>query len=215
MSRSTLVPLVGSLAMVAAFAACGGPEYPNCNNDEDCHEGEFCVNGTCQQCVGDENCEAGERCVGGACEPIPGYCETTNDCPTGQECTNNRCTEVVVEREPPPPPPPQECQLASVYFAFDSSELSQQARDALEQNLSCMGERDVESIRLNGHCDPRGTEEYNLALGDRRARSVQSHMRRLGVDRRNMATHSYGEEQARGYNEETWRTDRRVETQPQ
>ncbi|MBC7172857.1 MAG: OmpA family protein, partial [Polyangiaceae bacterium] len=62
-------------ALFAALLGSGcGPEYPNCNNDQDCHEGEFCVNGQCQQCREASDCGTGQQCTGGRCEDIPGYC---------------------------------------------------------------------------------------------------------------------------------------------
>jgi peptidoglycan-associated lipoprotein len=205
-------------ALVALFVvACGGPEYPNCNNDEDCREGEFCVNNLCQQCRSDDDCGTGERCNAGACEDIPGYCDDSRPCPSGQECVGNRCQEVqqaVVEPEPEPEPEPQMCQMQPVYFAFDSSDLDGDARGAIEANAQCMQERGVSQVRATGHADPRGTEEYNLALGDQRARSVQRQLGRLGVQRRDVETHSRGEQDARGYDEASWARDRRVEIAP-
>lgn len=200
--------------LLLGAAACGGPEYPNCNNDEDCHEGEFCVNGLCQQCRPDMNdCGPGQNCVDGRCEDIPGWCSSNADCPDGQECQNNSCVAVQTTDTGPTDTGPTACSLNEVHFAYDSSDLDSSARNTLESNASCINERDIAHVTLVGHCDPRGTEEYNLALGDRRARSAKTYMERLGVDGSRMTTRSMGEEMARGTNEATWREDRRVEFQ--
>jgi peptidoglycan-associated lipoprotein len=219
MTRSqSIFGTAGALAAAALFlfgaAGCGGPEYPNCNNDEDCHEGEYCVNGLCQQCRPDMNdCGPGQQCVDGRCEDIPGYCASNADCPDGEECQNNRCVAVQTAEAPPPEPTPTACSLSTVYFAYDSSELDGSARNTLESNASCINERDIASVTLVGHCDPRGTEEYNLALGERRAQSVEGYLERLGVDGSRLSTRSMGEEMARGTDESSWARDRRVEFQ--
>ncbi len=199
---------LGALSL-GGLAGCG-PEYPNCDNDEDCHEGEFCVNGLCQQCREDTDCGPGQQCSGGACEAIPGYCTSTSDCGPNEECQNNRCTPVeTASFTPTPDPPAAQCSFEPIYFGFDEDDLDQAARSVIQQNLSCMQERGATSAHLTGHADPRGTEEYNLALGDRRARSVARYLESLGgAD----VTHSsMGEEMARGSDEGSWRRDRKVE----
>ncbi|MFK7990833.1 MAG: OmpA family protein [Sandaracinaceae bacterium] len=202
---------MGALGLVSLLIAvgCGGPEYPNCDNDEQCHESEFCVNGACQQCRGDSDCPAGQSCASGRCEAIPGWCGSDADCGPNEECVNNRCVARQVVQEPIEQAPPA-CQLSSVYFAYDSSELDGNSRSTLEGNAACMNERDMQSVTITGHCDPRGTEEYNLALGERRAQTVQGHLGRLGVDRGRTTTRSMGEEMARGSSESSWGQDRRA-----
>lgn len=213
---STSFLLVGSLLAAIGAIACGGPQYPNCNNDTHCHEGEFCVNGTCQQCrPGGNDCAAGQQCVDGRCEGIPGYCQSDGDCPSGQECRNNRCTAATMSQTPTTPEPVAACSLSAVYFGYDSSELEGSARSTLESNARCIQERDIPRVRATGHCDPRGTEEYNLALGERRARTVQTFLGNLGVDRSRITTRSMGEEMARGTDEASWARDRRVELEEQ
>jgi peptidoglycan-associated lipoprotein len=98
-----------------------------------------------------------------------------------------------------------------VYFGFDSSNLESSAREAIAKNADCMRQRGMSGVRVTGYTDPRGTEEYNLALGDRRSRSVQQYMTSLGVDSRALSTSSVGEEMARGEDESGWAQDRRVE----
>jgi len=203
----------GLLAVAAMLWVGCGPSYPNCDNDEDCHEGEFCVNGQCQMCRTDGDCPAGQSCVGGACEAIPGFCQSTADCPDGQECRDNRCVTAAQSQVdlPDDGTSGSGCQLGPVYFGFDADALDGRATSTIQANVSCMREREMTAVHVTGHCDPRGTEEYNLALGDRRAQSVMQYMLSLGVDRNAVSASSMGEEMATGTDEPSWSRDRRVE----
>lgn len=216
MHRQTVLRSLAAVSALSWMVGCGGPQYPNCNDDSHCHTGEFCVNGTCQQCrPGGNDCPSGQQCQDGRCEAIPGYCSSSGDCPSGQECQNNRCVASQVTSSEPIDTGTGPCTLSPVYFGYDSSDLDGAARGAMQSNAQCIQQRDIPSVRLTGHCDPRGTEEYNLALGDRRARSVSSYMSNLGVDQGRVNVRSVGEEQARGNDERTWAEDRRADIQLQ
>ena len=103
------------------------------------------------------------------------------------------------------------CTLQTVYFAFDSSELDAAARAAIEEAVECFRGRGADgSLLLTGACDPRGTEEYNLALGERRADAVRTYMRSLGADTSRISITSVGEEFATGTDETSWARDRNV-----
>jgi peptidoglycan-associated lipoprotein len=197
---------------VGLFASACGPKYPNCEEDADCKEAEFCVNQLCQQCRSDADCGEGKQCNAGACEAIPGFCTTASDCGAGQDCVSNRCQ---TRAEAPAPqaeaPKAGPCEIETVYFAYDSSSLEASARDAIAKNAQCVRERGIGALQVTGFTDPRGTEEYNLALGDRRARAVQQYMGSLGVESGKLSTSSMGEEMARGEDESGWARDRRVE----
>ena len=202
--------LLASLVALVALVACG-PEYPNCDNDEDCHSGEFCVNGQCQQCREDSDCPAGHACRGGRCDPVEGYCTGAGDCPDGQECQNNRCVAMQsTALEEPEPVEEGPCTIETVYFGFDSDNLDGSTRDLIQRNVECMRTLGVARVHLTGFTDPQGTEEYNLALGDRRARSVMQFMTSLGVEASNLSASSVGEELAQGEDEASWRRDRKV-----
>ena len=102
--------------------------------------------------------------------------------------------------------------LQTVYFDFDQSAIRGDARPVLRANGERLRATDV-AIRLEGYCDERGDEEYNLALGERRATSVKRYLENLGVSGSQMRTLSYGEAKPAvpGHSEEAWRYNRRVE----
>jgi peptidoglycan-associated lipoprotein len=101
-----------------------------------------------------------------------------------------------------------QCEIQPVYFAYDSSELDGRARSSLESSARCLTQRN-NAARVTGMTDPRGTEEYNLALGERRARTVTQYLTNMGVDQ--SRPHSVGEEMAAGNDESGWANDRRAE----
>jgi peptidoglycan-associated lipoprotein len=103
-----------------------------------------------------------------------------------------------------------DCNVAPVYFEFDSADLTPQMRDVLQRNARCLETHPDRSVSLVGSTDPRGTEEYNLALGDRRARSVMGYLTSLGVPNARVHETSVGEEEARGTDEHSWALDRVV-----
>jgi peptidoglycan-associated lipoprotein len=194
------------------FALGCGPKYPKCNNDDDCHEGEYCVNGLCQQCRTDADCPTGQRCADGRCEPDESFCQDDGDCPDGQECRDNRCAEPVTTGRDlgADADADRGCTIEAVHFEFDSSDLRGSARNQVQANADCMREKGISSVHLTGHTDPRGTEEYNLALGDRRARSVRQYLQSLGISG-DIGVSSMGEEMASGTDESEWVRDRRVD----
>lgn len=100
-----------------------------------------------------------------------------------------------------------------VYFEFDESVILDQDRPILEAHAEYLAQNPGASVTLEGHTDERGTREYNLALGERRAQSVRQFMSLLGASGQQLRTVSYGEERpaAAGHNEEAWALNRRVE----
>ena len=103
-----------------------------------------------------------------------------------------------------------DCSVATVFFGFDSDTLAPSARGEIERAAECMRSGAMPPVHLLGAADPRGTEEYNLALGERRARTVHQYLLSLGVDPTQLTFSSVGEEMARGTNEATWALDRHV-----
>lgn len=102
--------------------------------------------------------------------------------------------------------------LQTAYFDFDQSSIRSDTRPLLRANAKLL-QASGAKIRLEGYCDERGDEEYNLALGERRATSVKRYMENLGVPSSQLRTLSYGEAKPAvpGHNEAAWRYNRRVE----
>ena len=104
-------------------------------------------------------------------------------------------------------------QVTTFYFDFDQSELKPETREALVYHANRLKDNPNMRVRLEGHTDERGTREYNLALGERRAQSVERYMQVQGVSSRQLETISYGEEMpvASGSSESAYSRNRRVE----
>jgi peptidoglycan-associated lipoprotein len=98
-----------------------------------------------------------------------------------------------------------------IYFAFDKANLTPAAQDNLLQKAEWLRENDDVTVTIEGHCDARGTNEYNLALGDRRAESSKAFLVDLGIAASRITTISYGEERpvCSQRNEECWAKNRR------
>jgi peptidoglycan-associated lipoprotein len=206
------------------------PKYPKCDSDKDCKAKEYCVNGTCQQCRGDGDCGGG-RCNQGRCEqpsgcsddaPCPADqscidgkcrpCASDDQCGAGGKCNHGRCQRAAAEGPTKLPEGPGECRLEPVYFDFNESVLSTEATAAIDRNAECMKKGKGRPVTLTGHSDPRGTEEYNLALSDRRAQSVRDRLSRMGASGA-MKIVAKGELEATGTDESGWAKDRRVDVQ--
>ncbi len=103
--------------------------------------------------------------------------------------------------------------LDQVYFTYDQSTLSEQARDTLATNAALLLTAPKLKVSIEGHCDNRGSDEYNLALGERRAQSVRAYLESLGIAPERLVTISYGEEMPieTAYTEMAWAKNRRAE----
>ena len=101
--------------------------------------------------------------------------------------------------------------MLPVYFDFDSATVRADQVDRVETNAKFIKENPGISIRIEGNCDPRGTKEYNLALGERRAQSAMKYLVNLGVDESRLSTVSWGEEKLLlyGHDELSWAQNRR------
>ncbi|MCL4705718.1 peptidoglycan-associated lipoprotein Pal [bacterium] len=148
-------------------------------------------------------------------------------CPSSKKVTQTETAPLEPAREEPPPPPPAEPRpeppretpaprplvLGNVNFDYDKFDLTSTARSILAEHASALRNRPEVNIRIAGHCDERGTIEYNLALGEKRANSVRDYLVSLGVERSRLSTISYGKERpldARS-NEQAWAQNRRAE----
>lgn len=106
----------------------------------------------------------------------------------------------------------REFENEDIYFSFDSAALSRTAQEKLREKARWMMQNPGVSAVIEGHCDERGTSEYNLALGDRRAESAKAYMINLGISPARLVTISYGEERPVDprHNEEAWARNRRA-----
>lgn len=100
-----------------------------------------------------------------------------------------------------------------VHFDFDSYLLTPEAREILVKNAEALTEGPQVKVRIAGHCDERGSDDYNLALSDRRARAALEYLVSLGVPRERLSVIGYGKERplAPGHDEEAWAQNRRDE----
>lgn len=100
-----------------------------------------------------------------------------------------------------------------IYFEYDSSEVLPQYRSVVEAHAAYLAANPAASVTLEGHADERGSREYNLALGERRANAIRSQMTLLGAKSNQIKTVSYGEERPAvdGHDEAAWSKNRRVE----
>jgi len=131
-----------------------------------------------------------------------------------------------VAPQPPPPaptptPPPgpsisqqafQEFQNQDINFDFDKYDLRTDARGVLDRKASFLNQNSSVRVQIEGHCDERGTNEYNLALGERRANAAKQYLTTAGISAGRLSTISYGEERPLdpGHNEAAWARNRRA-----
>lgn len=138
-------------------------------------------------------------------------------------CDDDEAPEEPVQAVPedlPAPPPADEPgsnvgqaeATKNVYFAFDDYTLSPEAQESLNKLADYMKGNGSVVVQIEGHCDERGSTEYNLALGERRAQSVKNYLVQLGIDPARLPTMSWGEEKpaAQGSNESAWAQNRRA-----
>ena len=115
----------------------------------------------------------------------------------------------------PPPPPPAKLEVPAfmterIYFDFDKSVLKLEAQSLLKKKAEWLKANPATKVLIEGNCDERGTAEYNLALGERRAESAKKFLVDLGVDAKRVSTISYGEERPMDprHKEEAWAKNR-------
>lgn len=125
-------------------------------------------------------------------------------------------TEEPKAQEPPPATTDtdlKEGQLATVYFDYDKYNLRSDAKAALDANYELLKQFSKVVVKIEGHCDERGTIEYNLVLGEKRARATMDYLTGLGIDPARLSIISYGKERPveMGANETSWSKNRRAE----
>ncbi len=182
-----------------------------CADDIPCPAPQVCRDGRCgPQCLTNDDCRppvnsdygAFGWCNSGLCNE--GECDSDADCPDGWRCERHMCIEPVVTCG--------DGNFRTVYFDFDESALTAAARTDLSWNLNCFEARNG-GIEVQGHCDERGTIDYNIALGERRARAARDWYVDNGIPATRMTPVSYGESRPADprHNEAAWRQNRRAE----
>jgi len=176
-----------------------------CSDTQPCPPGKVCKDHKCvaeSECSPAKPCPKGKECKDGKCEDIAGYCDETKPCPPGEKCVNNRCEKEEVK-----------CEFTPIYFDFDKSNIREDQKASLEKNVECLKKMGDKKWVLEGHCDERGTNEYNIALGERRWKSVRDALKAAGVPEDRVEGISYGEERpvCKEHNEDCWQKNRRVE----
>ena len=159
-----------------------------CFDDGECAPGQRCRDGACgPMCVADSECGDGEQCVGQRCEVAENTCARDADCQASDRCEDRKCVADT------------RCQgMRKIYFDFDEHALRADQKENIRYNAELWGQcvdrtGSGRQLRLTGHCDERGTEENNMLLGEKRARTVRKLLARFGVVDQKMDIESRGE----------------------
>jgi peptidoglycan-associated lipoprotein len=234
--------LAVTLSGVLAAAACKPSLKPGeCKSSQDCLKqegyGKVCVEGRCQECGADADCKEGFVCRGNRCEPKP-QCTTDDQCPPGQSCQGERCVAREAgtcasdrdcgpdqkcqngkcsTREAAAPAVSGECsdpEKFTIHFGFDQSNLTGESQQSLQKLADCLKSSPAKRVVIAGNCDDRGTAQYNIALGNRRADAARKYLSDLGVQAK-VETVSYGKEKpvCSEQNEGCWAKNRRDDFQ--
>lgn len=197
-----------------------------CGNDAQCVK-KYGAGATCQanrcsvpqktaECSADGDCKNGNKCRDQKCVD-PNTCKADGDCGDGRECLGGLCRDKSstnnVSSQCRDVNNPGRIALQSVQFDYDKSEIRPEAKAALDQNVECLKQAPNQQVTVEGHCDERGTTEYNLSLGEQRANSVVKYLDRLGANGKRLRVVSKGKNQpvCSDSSEECFAKNRRVE----
>ncbi len=235
MRRVLLLALCVSGAL--ALTACPSkPKNGECKTSQDCADqagyGKVCVDGRCQECGQDTDCQSGFVCRSNKCTPKP-QCGSDADCPAGQQCQGERCVAraagtcasdrdcagggtcqngkcVSGQTEAEPSAECQDAARFTVRFGFDQSTLTGDSQSTLQTLADCLKAAPAKRVVVQGNCDERGTAQYNVALGNRRADAARKYLSDLGVAG-TIDTVSFGKERpvCRQSSEDCWAKNRR------
>jgi peptidoglycan-associated lipoprotein len=195
---------------------CVNQKCQECREDTHCDAGQECKSGRCEaksecpcdeplicqlkkcvqpECVTDEDCSDGKKCESNTC--MSAGCTADQECGAGMTCNNGVCEQAGVDKISAACRPMEAgggdvIAMRTVTFEFDKADLSVQTRKALDENAECMRQAPGVTIVVEGHCDDRGTQEYNLGLGERRSNAVMSYLSNLGIETDRMRTVSKG-----------------------
>jgi len=177
---------------------------PACTKDSDCTNGQVCQAGKCKPCAVDADCPGG-ACQAGSCTKAK-PCKKDDECADDEDCVNGFCKKAGTQTTGTD----ATCSLSTIYFAFDDSSIQASERDRLDANEKCIEQNKSKGVYLVGHTDTSGTEEYNIALSERRARAVADYVARLGADPARLQVVPKGETEPTGLGDDK---DRRCEFQ--
>jgi peptidoglycan-associated lipoprotein len=137
---------------------------------------------------------------------------STRACTQDSDCKDSEICSLERQCVPMTNAALNDCNLVRVHFAFNSSEIDSSDRGQLERSARCLQGHQHVHVTIEGNADERGTEEYNLALGDRRALSVAKYLEKLGASEAQLKTLSYGEERpvCNEHDEACWAKNRRA-----
>jgi peptidoglycan-associated lipoprotein len=220
--------LVIAIATVGLTTLAGCPSKPKngeCKSSQDCADqegyGKVCVEGRCQECGADTDCKDGFVCRTNKCVPKP-QCAKDTDCPSGQLCQNDKCVvdqaaldaarraEEEAARRNAVPAECNDPAAFTVRFGFDKSNLVPESQATLQKLADCLKRAPAKKVTIEGNCDERGTTQYNIALGARRAESAKKYLSDLGAGAK-LETVSYGKERpiCSEQTEDCWAKNRR------
>ena len=163
-----------------------------CEKDADCANGQVCQAGVCKPCTADSECGVGGACDAGACKRATA-CTKDEDCADDEDCVSGFCRKGTSTGTGD-----GTCPLATIYFGFDDSTVMASERDRLDANAACIEKSAPKAVAVVGHTDAAGTEEYNIALSERRAQAVADYLARLGVDPARLQVVPKGETESSG-----------------
>jgi peptidoglycan-associated lipoprotein len=159
--------------LVCKHSSC----VPQCSSDSECGAGQHCINQKClaqMACGADSECAAGQACLAGVCQAAEAAGAALGECK--------------------PLAPGDVVNLDMVHFEFNKYDLSADAKEQLNRVMECLKQAPAGlKVVVEGHCDDRGTQEYNLALGEKRAHAVYVYFKQMGLEARRFTVRSKGE----------------------
>jgi peptidoglycan-associated lipoprotein len=221
----------------AAAKLCVGGFCRQCRDDAQCPTGEVCRDNACAEkarCAQAKDCAAGQKCAAGACVPecaeasaerdcgpgrrcLAGRCAAEEECVADADCgTGKACIDGACKAQGSAGAQNVDCEVRAVHFGFDEATLSTAARETLSRDWQCLSRMGFRSLEVSGHADERGTTEYNLALGGRRAEAARKYLVGLGADAKALRAVSFGKERPvdPAHDESAWAKNRRVDLVP-
>lgn len=194
---------------VACVGGACGRKPDCCTSKLDCGAGKQCLNNRCEaECTGDASCPTGYKCTAGSCvrsleaTSVGASCSSDSQC-GGGKCVGGKCTAAGgVDCD----------KLDPAYFEFNEYTLTSSTQDALSSAAKCFKERNITSMTIEGHCDERGTDAYNMELGNRRAKAVKEYLKTV-APKLSAKTISYGKTKptCNEDSESCWGKNRRAE----